>query len=801
MNPILNLFQKRGLSATLAPCLSFLLFFMGSTALWSQKALQLTGRVVDQKLETPIPFAAVVVKSLSNQSLVAGTTTDVEGYFSLEIPSRSVTIEVSSLGYQLKRIPAPEAENGLMAMGTIFLEEDAQTLEEVEVTAERSRVEFKLDKRVFNVGQDLASTGLGALDVLSNVPSVNVDIEGNVRLRGNSGVQILINGKPSVLSDEGGTALSTITADMIERIEVITNPSAKYEAEGSSGIINIVLKKEEKKGLNGSISLNTGVPANHSIGGSLNRRTEHFNFFTQFGGGYRSLPSYRKSSNFNKVDSTEVRSKGVEYRNERFANITLGADYYLNQWNVFTLSGSYAYEDEDQPSETDFDIYRQGVLESRYRRTEVTSAGNPKYQYDLQYQRQFQNHEDHVLQFSTLGNFFGKEQTSSFENRLLEGISLNPDQRTETRFFQRDYIHKLDYTRPMSDWKLEAGAQFESNDVGNDYAVYNATSDGFQLDSTLTNDFRFQQEVLGVYLTTALEKERWGVQLGGRIEQTLLQTALVTTGEENKQAYRNFFPSAHASFKWSEQLSFQVGFSKRIYRPRLWDLNPFFNIRNNYNIRMGNPNLQPELADSYEMTGIWVGEKFSMNMSVYHLTTTDVIERVTLFQDNVSIVRPENIGIRQQSGIEWNGKYSPLKWLSINGDFNYGFFMRRGQFDEQSFDFTGTQWFTRWTGRAKLPYAWELEVSGEYQSPFANVQGEVSGFAFMDIGVRKKVWKGKMVVNLGVRDLLASRIQESVADQAAFNAYSFSQRGRFITLGVSYSIGKGEAMEYSGRRR
>lgn len=767
----------------------------------AQEKVRLTGQVADAKLQEPIPFAAVVVRAAQDQTLLAGTTTDEKGQFSISLPSAAIEVEISSLGYQNLLIPSPKVSDGVIQLGMIYLEEDAQTLAEVDITAERSRVEFQLDKRVFNVGQDLASAGLGALDVLSNVPSVNVDIEGNVRLRGNSGVQILINGKPSVLSDDGSTALSSITSDMIERIEVITNPSAKYEAEGSSGIINIVLKKEEKKGFNGSISVNTGVPANHSIGGSLNRRTEHFNFFTQFGGGYRSLPSYRRSSNFNKLDSTEVRSKGVEYRNERFANITLGADYYLNEWNVFTLSGSYAYEDEDQPSETDFSIYSNGVLTSRYQRREVTTAGNPKYQYDLQYERQFQDHEDHVLQLSTQGNFFGKEQASTFENLLLEGISLNPNQRTATEFFQRDFIHKLDYVRPMKNWTLETGGQYESNDVGNNYAVYNATSNGYELDSNLTNDFRFQQAVLGLYVSGAYENEVWGVKLGGRMEQTLLQTALVTTGQENQQDYRNFFPSAHASYKLNQRLSLQAGFSRRIYRPRLWDLNPFFNIRNNYNIRMGNPNLQPELADSYEVTSIWVGEKLSMNVSVYHLFTTDVIERITIFQDNVSIVRPENIGTRRQTGFEWNGKLSVWKWLSVNGDFNYGLFSRRGQFEEQAFDFDGSQWFTRWTARCKLPQAWEVEVSGEYQSPFDNVQGEVSGFAFMDLGVRKKVWKGKMVVNLSVRDLFASRIQESIADQTEFYAYSFSQRGRFVTLGVSYSFGKGEAMQYTGRRR
>jgi len=212
------------------------------------------------------------------------------------------------------------------------------------ISAEKSTTEFKLDKRVFNVGKDLSSTGASALEVLNNVPSVDVNIEGEVSLRGSTGVQILINGKPSILSDDASNALGTITADMIEKVEVITNPSAKYEAEGTAGIINIILKKNEKKGLNGSLSLNTGTPDNHSIGISLNQRTEKFNLFTQLGTGYRELPRYNKNTNIDKINNTELNSEGTEFRNEHFYNFVLGSDYYINPLNTITLSGSFAYE-------------------------------------------------------------------------------------------------------------------------------------------------------------------------------------------------------------------------------------------------------------------------------------------------------------------------------------------------------------------------------------------------------------------------------------------------------------------------
>ena len=772
--------------------------------LFAQGGIVITGTVTTSNHDEPVPYATVAVMSAATESIVTGTTTDDNGWFEVQTDSTNIYVDISFIGFDTKTIREIGATNGQVDLGIIEMLEVGQMLDEVEIVAEKSSVEFKLDKRVFNVGKDLTSSGMGALDVLDNVPSVNVDIEGQVSLRGNTGVQILINGKPSVLADEGGMALSTLTADMIESVEVITNPSAKYEAEGTAGIINIVLKKEEKKGFNGSVSVNTGIPHNHSIGVSLNRRTENFNFFTQFGAGYRSLPSYRENINRNLVDGTEIVSDGTEYRNENFYNITLGTDYHINDYNVLTLSGNFAYEVENQPSETDFSIYDgMNMLESQYTRTETTSATNPKYQYDLQYKKQFKSHEDHVLLFGALGSYFGKDQESEFENKYTFGDDVAPGQQTETDFYQLDFQFNLDYTNPITDnITIEAGAAYEINDVGNDYAVYNLNEDNsWIIDSNLTNNFEYVQKVFGVYGTGSYEKNKWGIKLGLRIESTDLRTELVTTNETNKQVFTDFFPSAHASYKVNEGFSMQAGYSRRIFRPRLWDLNPFFNIRNNYNVRTGNPNLQPEYADSYELTGILIFDKASLNASVYHLYTTDVVERVTLYKDDISVTTPANVGTKNQTGFEVNGKYTPAKWFTLNGDFNYGFFFRKGSYEGQSFDFNGTQWTAQLTGRFKLPADIEIELSGDYRSGYETVQGEVSGTAFADIGLRKKFWDGKVVVNLSVRDIFASRIRESFVDQPDFYVYDFSQRGRFFTLGVSYSFGKGEAMQYTGRRR
>lgn len=777
--------------------------FWSSISFAQTKPVEVSGKVLDKETLSPIPFASIALLSNTNNAIFAGMTTDESGSFLLKTDSVDFSIEISFMGYEKLKIEGVDSKSGKVQFGDLLLNQNAQNLEAVEVIAEKSVVEFKLDKRVFNVGSDISSTGMGALDVLNNVPSVNVDIEGNISLRGNTGVQVLIDGKPSVLADDGAKALGTISADMIDRIEVITNPSAKYEAEGTSGIINIVLKKEEKKGLNGSGSVNVGYPFNNSVGLSINRRTENFNLFSQLGAGFRSIPQYRESVNYNRTDGTTIISEGIEYRNERFYNITLGTDYHLNERNVITLSGRYAFEDEKQPSEIDYKFYdAQKNLVEQYKRTETTTAGNPKYQYDLQYHKEFKNNKEHTLEFSTLGKFFGKEQSSEFINTSVLGNNSDPNQQTETNFYQRDYIFKIDYSNPITEvFSIETGGLYEMNDVGNEYAVYNWNDVNWILDPNLANLFEYNQKVLGLYGTGAFEGKKWGIKMGARVENTNLNTLLTNTNEKNSQDYTNFFPSMHASYKLTKMISFQTGYSRRIYRPRLWDLNPFFNIRNSYNIRRGNPNLLPEYANSFEVTGIFILKNISLNSSLYHLYTTDVIERVAYFENNAKITTPENIGTRQKTGIELNGKYSPAKWISFNGDANYGYFVRQGEFENQNFDFEGDQWSTQLTSKFKLPYKIDLELTGDYQSRYKTVQGKISGFVVMDAGLRKKLWDGKGVVNFSVRDIFVSRITESYIDQPGYYLYENSTRGRFFVLGFSYSFGKGEAMTYNGGRR
>lgn len=778
-------------------------FLLNGTVVAAQTGTtKIVGKVIESS-ERPIEFATVLVADVETKKPIEGTTTLEDGSFTLETKANNFYIEISFLGFQTKTFAQPPAKNTSIDLGIVTLSEDAEQLQEVVVEGEISRTEFKLDKRVFNVGKDLSSTGASALEVLNNVPSVNVNIEGEISLRGSQGVQILINGKPSVIASEGGNTLGTLTADMIDRVEVITNPSAKYDAEGTSGIINIVIKKEQRKGLNGSVSVNTGAPDSHSLGVSLNSRSEKFNLFSQLGFGIRELPRDRINRNVDLVNNTAVVSTGTEFRNENYYNFILGTDYYINENNTLTLSGNFAMELEDQPSETNFtSLDAENGITSEWRRTEVTEATNPKLQFELQYKSDFKGDDEHTLVFSSLGSFFGKDQSSDFIDATVSGAPNDAEQKTRTDFREGVFTFKLDYTRPFSEkWKLETGAQYVLNDVANDYEVNDLINGDFVNNPGLTNVFEFNQNVLGFYGTSSYEGEKWGVKGGLRLEQTNLNTLLVNTNEANNQSYANLFPSVHSSYKFSDKISLQAGYSARVYRPRMWDLNPFFNIRNNFNIRQGNPDLQPEFTDSYEITSIYILGRASLNFGIYHRYTTDVIERVSFFEDNVNTVRPENIGDNNTTGIEFNAKYSPFNWMTLNGDFNYSRFKREGTFEDMVFDFDGNQWSSKLMMKLKLPADFEFETTGNYQSSVETVQGVQSDFLFLDLGVRKNIMKGKAVLNLSVRDVFASRINESLIAQNDFEVYNRSLRGTFVAFGFSYGFGKGEAMQYSGQRR
>lgn len=706
------------------------------------------------------------------------------------------------MGFKSYRITNFNIKNSTVDLKTIVLEEDSQQLSEVTITAHKSQTVFKLDKRIFNVGTDLSTTGASALEVLNNVPSVNVSIEGQISLRGSQGVQILIDGKPSAIANQQGNALGTLTADMIERIEVITNPSAKYDAEGTSGIINIVLKKDEKKGLNGSVTLNTGVPNNHSFGLSLNKRTEKFNLFSQLGIGRRTFPWEEEAVNRNFTTGESILNSGGGDFHESFINAILGTDYYINKNNVITLSGHFAFEGEKKTSDVGFSFFDTNQsLTNSYTRNERATADNPKFRYEFQYKKDFERHKEQSLLFSAMGDFFAKDEKSEY-NHYMSDNSVSPQQKTRNDYKLAEYIFKLDYTHPfLETYTLETGWQYLINDVGNDYSIAEYNNNAWEINPDLSNIFDYGQNVLAFYATSAYQGEKWGLKLGLRLENTDLKIKLKTTNESHNTNYTDLFPSAHTSYKFSEDFSLQGGYSKRISRPSLWDLNPYFDIGSDYYITTGNPELNPEYTDSFEITSVHTVGKASINWSVFYRYTKDVIEDVISYENNVSISKPDNVGSNDTFGFELNAKYSPFSWLTLNNDFIYIAFNRKGDYEGASLDFNGNRWTESVTAKFKLPKNFDIELSGDYESKYKTYQQDIASNTIMNLGMRKKILKGKGVINLSVRDLFETRRFKSVANQPDYYLSKKVQRGRFVTIGISYGFGKGEAMEFSGQKQ
>ncbi|MFG6687052.1 TonB-dependent receptor domain-containing protein [Mariniflexile sp. HNIBRBA6329] len=780
----------------------FLLSLLFTHGYAQNTTIKIAGKVIEGTSNQPIEYATIAVLQNATDTPITGSISNSEGLFSVETHATDFYIEVSFMGYTNQTIKDFKIDRNKIDLGVITLTEDLNNLGEVLVRAEKSQTEFKLDKRVFIVGSDISSTGASSLEVLNSVPSVNVSIEGVISLRGSQGVQVLINGKPSVLAAADGNALGTITADMIERIEVITNPSAKYNASGTAGIINIVIKSSEKRGLNGAASLNAGVPNSNSFGLSLNKRTEMLNLFTQLGFGKRTFKTKTKAINKDFVNDSTITNNERNTFNEKFGSFLLGTDFHINERNVLTLSGTYAFEIEDQLAKSYFDkVYNETTLTDSWLRQDNTEATNPKIRYELQYKKDFKRHEDQDLLFSALGNSFAKDQKSIYTNTTSFGDEPNSLQETRTDYKLEDFTFKLDYTHPfLEKYTLETGSQYDINNVSNDFEVRDFINDVWVSNPDLTNVFNFDQKVFALYSTMAYENDIWGLKLGLRLENTNLTTELKTTNELNEKSYANFFPSVHTSYNINENLSLQLGYSKRINRPGLRQLNPFNNIRNNYSISRGNPDLQPEYTDSYELTSIHKLEKVSLNFSLYNRYTTDVIENIISFENSVSTSQPENIGTSNTVGFEFNSKYTLNKWFTLTSDFNINYFNRKGEYESQIFDFKGNRWTTSITSKFKLPKEFDLEVSGNYNSKFASVQGEISENFFADMGLRKKILKGKFIINLSVRDAFATRVDERIVSQPTYYTSNRSQRGRFVVFGVSYAFGKGEAMEFSGQR-
>ena len=688
-------------------------------------------------------------------------------------------------------------------MGTILLAEDAAQLEEVEVVAEKSQMQLKLDKRVFNVGKDVSNAGGNAAEILDNLPSVEVDLEGNVSLRGSANVRILIDGKPSgLVGISGSDALRQLQGDLIERIEVITNPSARYDAEGEVGILNIVLKKGRKKGMNGSFGLTTGVPENFGASYNLNFRRNKINWFSNFGINYRNSPG-GGFGNFDFLDTgTRYDSEQDRKRKQLSGNIQLGMDWFINPQN--TLTTSFLYK-KAEGNNTSYITYTDYDADGNITRNEYRDENESEPSFDIEaamtYEKQFGS-KDHTLTIDA--KYLENEdlESSTFENGYFDEQAPYLFQNSTNQEYERNILFQTDYIKPLSkNSKVEMGLKTTLREINNDFELEEQQEDGSFLEE-IDNDLAYTENIYAAYAIYSNQHKALSYQFGLRYEYSDIETRLLNTNQNNPRTYSDFFPSIHFSYELSTSNQFQLSYSRRISRPRFWYLVPFLTFSDTRSLFSVNPDLNPEYTNSVELGYLKYFEKGSLLSSVYYRYRTGVIERVNLIVDEeegITTRIPVNLSTQNAYGIEFSLSYEFFKWWKVNGNFNFYRAITEGEFEGRVLESDALTWSSRFNNKMTIFKDIDFQTSVRYRAPRITTQGRRLAMISVDTGFSKDILKGKGTITISAKDLFNSRKRRSETDLPNLFSYSeFQWRSRQFLAVFSYRFN--QKKKRGGRR-
>lgn len=761
------------------------------------------GVITDSLSEAPLGYASIRIFKSSDKKLVNGNLAADSGYFFIELPYGSYYAEIEFMGYDtyVSNGFFLSRENPLKDMGIIKLKHTSTTLSEVVVQAERSSMQLALDKKVFNVGKDLANAGGTASDILTNIPSVSVDPEGNVKLRGSDNVRILIDGKPSgLVSIKGGSGLQQLQASMVERVEIITNPSARYEAEGMAGIINIVLKKDRKQGFNGSFELTTGTPTN--LGGAFNFNYRHkkINFFINYGIAYRKQP-YRNSL-YQEVYGTDTTfilkqdGKGsiLGFNN----NVRGGLDYYFTEKSILTASYMNRRSEARRITDIRYEdyLFNTSNMTGFSKRRQDENETEPNSEVSLSYKKSFDG-KDHELiaevkyldywensDQTFTQNFYRPDGTEDFSKAILQR-SLNDE-------YEHQWLFQLDYIKPIGEeGKFETGVRSSFRDMTNDYIVTQRDASGnFTPLPGLDNVFVYDENIHGAYGIIGNKHKKISYQAGLRAEWTDVTTTLQKTNEINPRDYVNLFPSAHVTFNLKNENGIQLSYSRRVRRPFYNDLSPYMTFSDSRNFFSGNPDLDPEFSNVFELGHIKSFDKGTITSAFYFRSTDGKIDRIrTVDNEGNSVTRPENLLSEKAFGVEFTSGYTPYKWWKLDLNFNFFHADIDGSNIVPDYKASTYSWFARQTSRFSLPKNFDVQVRANYEAPQRTAQGKRKSLSYADLSMSKDVFKGKGTVNLNVLDVFNSRRLRSITTGDNFYSYGNSQfRRRQINLTLNYRI-------------
>ena len=778
-------------------------FFCLKSIAQSARNAQVEGKIVDASSATPLSFASVAIYDSQEKKLVDGNITNEEGNFSIELPYGSYYALIEFMGYDAFQTTNFELnrDNRSIDLGMIKIQSSTANLDEVVVQGEKTKMELSLDKRIFNVGKDLANAGGSASDILMNLPSVSVDPEGNVRLRGSNNVRILVDGKPSgLVSFKGSSGLQQLPASMIETVEVITNPSARYEAEGMAGVINIILKKENNQGFNGSFEVITGTPTNLGLAANLNYRHNKINWFINYGIAHRRLPF--KGELYQEVygqDSTFILNQTndgiVKSLNN---NVRAGLDYYFNEKSV--LTGSYMLRRSD--AHRVLDIRYNDYLNSENNmlgyttRRQVEDEKEPNSEANLTYKRTFeQKGHEFTAAITNLDYWENSDQVYTQSSFLPDGTEEPFNSLVQTALndeFERQWLFQMDYTKPIGkEGSFETGLRSSFRNMENDYVLSEITETGESVPFPGFDDiFLYKENIHAVYGILGNKSNKFSYQGGLRAELTDVTTTLVNANESNPRNYLNLFPSAHLTYSITPDNAFQLSYSRRVRRPFYNDLSPFVTFSDSRNFFSGNPDLEPEFTNAYEAGHIKYLDNGSIFSSLYYRATTDKIDRIrSVDEDGNSRTITQNLLSEKSMGAEFTADYTPNEWWKMDLNVNLFYAKIDGSNILDSYKVDTYSWFARYSSRFSFPHALEIQVRANYEARQKTAQGVRKSVYYADLSASKDVMKGRGTLILNVMDVFNTRRNRYISEGPGFYTVGDSQRTiRQINLTLNYRI-------------
>lgn len=806
----------------LSKCLPAIIFSLALQASSFSQAKEngkgkITGTVLDSETGKPVEFASIALflKISSGQgrdSLITGVITSSNGNFKLEqIPFGQFRIEISFIGYKALQedniVISPGSRE--INLGRLSLIPNSELLREVEVVGEKRMVEMAIDKKVFNVDKNITSAGGSATDVLQNVPSVSVDIDGNISLRGSGNVTVLIDGRPSGLTGASRSAiLQQIPASSIESIEVITNPSVKYDPDGMSGIINIILKKNQAGGANGSITAGIGTRDKYNASANLNYRNGKINAYASYS--FRYNPHYGKGTMMREnffTDSTWYLNQYSNSQRTPLSNmVKTGVDFFLNHNNTLGISAMYNRKNDLNEETIEYQNldYLENLTGLSFRNIEEKDNAD-NLDITANYKHTFQKPKQNLTMDISHSSSMEVSDEKFSQQEYYTNYSpapLNPE--LQNTFNDRKYqvtTIQSDYSHPFHEKsKFETGYKSIIRDLENEFIFenFNYSANDWLSDSLRNNHYIYREQVHAAYGTYANAFGKLSFQAGLRLEQAFTSSEQLLNNTVNKRDYFSFFPGGHFSYQLSKSNELQLSYSKRINRPSIGSLIAWMDYDDPLNIRLGNPDLKPEYIHSVELSHALQNEKHTLTSSVYYRQVVDMIQRFRTVDaaTGVATIRFENYAGAINTGFEFVSRNELFKWWGITSNLNFYRSIINATNIESDLHNEGLSWSAKMTSNFNFPANLQVQLSGHYRAPAPVAIGTMNAMYGLDLGIKKDILKGKGSINLNISDIFNTRqFGIDIAQTGYQHHFTRKRETRIGTLNFTYKFGKSESRQ------